>query len=396
MGLVTFAYLFACLLVLDRDKWLNRILRIVPFVVLTVVWRLVYTGLGYGASGTSLYIDPILDPLNFIAQALTRYPVLLFSDVGLPLVDLFIGFSPQGAVVAAVVCLVLLIPLALIVYPVLKAHRTAAFWFLGLLGALVPLVSGIPQNRNLGFISLGVMALVGQLFVDVAAAPKPGPLKKVQVVLLKIAVPTLIILHLIVSPILVLSGPGTTQTMANEQASAAGIGNMPGLSEKHLYVINPPGAMSFMGGLFQRLFSDEPFPASINYLSSGFAPVEIERVADRILLVTPEGGYTPLPGPITDPSTGAVSHFNLENVYRSLDGFYYNPQNPMHVGQMVELSDVTVEVTKMTDDGRIAQASFTFSHSLDDDRYVWLLWDADSASYHPVEMPPVGETRTYP
>ena len=56
MGLVTFAYLFAHLLVLGRDKWLDRVKRIVPFVLLTIVWRLAYTGLGYGASGNaSLY-----------------------------------------------------------------------------------------------------------------------------------------------------------------------------------------------------------------------------------------------------------------------------------------------------------------------------------------------------
>ncbi|MBN1584666.1 MAG: glycosyltransferase family 39 protein, partial [Anaerolineae bacterium] len=75
MGLVTFAYLFAYLLVLDRDKWLGRVKRIVPFVLITVVWRLVYTGLGYGASGTLLYIDPILNPVDFITQMLTRFPV---------------------------------------------------------------------------------------------------------------------------------------------------------------------------------------------------------------------------------------------------------------------------------------------------------------------------------
>lgn len=396
MGLVTFAYLFAYLLVLDRGRWLDRIKRIAPFVLLTVVWRLAYTSLGYGATGTFLYIDPILDPVNFVAQLLTRYPALLFSDAGLPIVDLILGFSPQGAAVAAVVCLVLLVLLALIVFPVLRAQRTAAFWFLGLLGALVPLVSGIPQNRNLGMVSLGVMALAGQIFVEVAAAPRPGPLNTFQVVLLKIATPTFVILHLVLSPIMVLANPGTTQAMAEDQASAANFGSMPGLTEKHLYVINPPGAMSFMGGLFQRLFADEPFPKTINYLSSGFAPVEIERVDDVSIRVTPEGGYTPLPGPILDEATGTVSHFTLENVYRWLDGFYYNPSNPMQVGQVVDLSDVTVEVTQMTGDGRIAQASFTFAHPLDDDQYLWLLWDADSASYHPVEIPSIGETRVYP
>ena len=141
------------------------------------------------------------------------------------------------------------------------------------------------------------------------------------------------------------------------------------MAEQHLYVINPPGALSFMGGLFQRLFSDKPFPASINYLSSGFAPVRIERVDARTIIVTPDGGYTPLPGPIVDDKTGMVTQVHLENVYRALDGFHYNPRNPMQVGQTVALSEVTVEVTEMTGDGRIAQAAFTFAHPLDDSRY---------------------------
>jgi hypothetical protein len=58
MGLVTFAYLFAYLLVLDRDKWLGRVKRIVPFVLITVVWRLTYTGLGYGANRAARGGDP--------------------------------------------------------------------------------------------------------------------------------------------------------------------------------------------------------------------------------------------------------------------------------------------------------------------------------------------------
>jgi hypothetical protein len=161
-------------------------------------------------------------------------------------------------------------------------------------------------------------------------------------------------------------------------------------------VINPPGAMSFMAGLFQRLFTDKPMPVSINYLSSGFAPVTIERVDAQTILVTPEGGYTPLPGPIVDDKTGMVTPVGLQNVYRALDGFHYNPRNPMQVGQVVALSDMTVEVTEITSDGRIAQAAFTFAHPLDDNRYVWLLWNEATSAYERVQMPPVGETKVYP
>ena len=396
MGLVTVAYLFAYVLVLDREDWPARVKRIVPIILITVVWRLAYTELGYGASGTLLYIDPILNPVDFITQMLTRFPALLFSAVGLPVVDLLLAFSPQALGIVAIVVLILLGPLALAVYPLLKTHRTSAFWLLGLLAAIVPLVTGIPQNRNLGLVSLGVMGLAGQLFVDVATARKPGPLTTFQRILLRITVPLLLILYLVVSPLLVISNPATTRTSAEAQANAAEFGSAPELAEQHLYVITPPGAMSLAAGLLERLFTDKPFPASINYLSSGFAPVTIERVDAHTIIVSPEGGYTPLPGPIVDDKTGMVTPVGLENVYRALDGFHYNPRNPMHVGQVVTLSEMTVEVTEMTGDGRIAQAAFTFSHALEDARYVWLLWDEPTSTYEGVQMPPVGEWTVYP
>lgn len=396
MGLVTFAYLFAYVLVLDRDRLSARIKRFVSFVLITVIWRLVYTRLGYGATGTLLYIDPLLNPLDFITQLLTRFPALLFSAVGLPVTDVLLSISPQVMGVVAVVLLIPLILLALVVYPILKNHRTSAFWFLGLLGAVIPLVSGIPQSRNLGLVSLGVMGLAGQLLVDVAAARKKEFLTTFQLVLLKIVIPILLLLYLVVSPLLVISNPAITRTMAEEQARAADFGSTPELAKQHLYVINPPGVMSFMAGLFQRLFTDKPFPESINYLSSGFSPVHIERVDTQTIIVTPDGGYTPLPAPIIDNKTAKVSHFHLQNVYRAMDGFHYNPQHPMQVGQVVTLSEVTVEVTEMTGDGRIAQAAFTFTHPLDDDLYVWLLWNEDTLAYERVQMPPAGESRVYP
>jgi hypothetical protein len=394
MGLVTFAYLFAYLLALDGDRWMGRLKRIVPFVLITLVWRLTYTGLGYGSSGTGLYIDPLLSPVEFITQFLTRYPSLLFSAVGLPVADMLLAFSPHAAAIAAAVFLIPLAFFALAAWPLLKRRRAAAFWLIGMLAAVVPLISGIPQNRNLGLVSLGLMGLAGQLFGDVAVTRK-GMLNTFQTGLLKITVPVLLIFYLVISPVLVLTNPASTRTSAEMQAKAADFGNAPDLVEKHLYVINPPGAMSFMGGLFQRLFSGEPFPQSINYLSSGFAPVNIERVNERTISVTPEGGYTPLPGMIVDEKTGTETPIHLENVYRALDGFYYNPRNPMHAGQIVVLNEVTIDVAEMSDDGRIARAVFTFAHSIDDERYVWLLWNETTSTYTPVRMPAVGESRVY-
>jgi hypothetical protein len=310
--------------------------------------------------------------------------------------ELVLAFSPYAAAVLAAVCLIPLGLLVWAVYPALKRHRVSAFWAIGLLGAAVPLVSGIPQNRNLGLVSLGVMGLAGQLFADVATARRSGPMTRFQVVLLKIAIPVLLILYLVVAPIVVITNPASTRVMAADQAQVADFGSDPDLIDQHLNVINPPGSMIYIPGLLQRLFTDEPFPASFNSLSSGFAPVHVERLDDRMIVVTPEGGYTPLPGAIVEDATGMVMHVHLENVYRVLDGNLYNLRNLMQVGQVVALSEVTVEVTEMTDDGRIAQAAFTFAHPLDDERYAWLLWDEASSSYSVAQMPPVGEKRVYP
>ena len=396
MGVVTFIYLFTYLLVLDRDRWMGRIKRIIPFVLITVVWRLAYSGLGFGAKGSLLYVDPLYSPIEFITQLLGRYPTYLFSTVGLPVAGTLIAASPQATAWIAVSSFILLGLLVLIVHSVLKAHRTSTFWVIGLLCATVPLTSGIPGERNLGLVSLGVMGMMGQLLADVAAIKKPGPLKTFQVVLLKIAIPILLVTNLIIPLRAIVSEPDGIQARREMNDRLVNFGSDPALVEQHLYIINPPGTLFYVFGMHQRLFTDAPFPASINYLSSGYAPVHIERVDGRTIIVTPEGGYSPQPGPTINDKTGEVTHISEENVNRVLDGIFYNPQDPMQVGQVVALSEVTVKVTQMTNDGRVAQAALTFAQQLEDNRYVWLLWDEDTLTYERVQMPPIGESRVYP
>jgi len=396
MGLVTFAYLFAYMLVLDDDKWLTRILRIAPFVVIIVVWRVIYSALGYGVHGSTLYVDPVASPLQFIEAMLTRFPINLFTAIGLPIAGIEIAATPGATYVIAAVCAVLVVLYAAIVFPVMKRHRLSAFWLIGLLCALVPLSAGIPGNRNLLYVSLGLMGLVSQLFVDVARMEK-SDLAGFSRVLLKVHVPVLIILYMVVSPIFVLTQGSTWQTTTDAQQRAVAFGDDPALADQNLYIVNPPGVATYIVGFFWKAFTDEPIPASINYLSPGFTPVTIERLDDRAIRVTPESGYAPLPGLVEDPSSGALVPIGEANVYRNVDrSFYYDPNYLTEVGQTVTLSEFTVEVAKMTDDGRIAEAVFTFNQPLESDSYRWLVWDAASKSYHSVEMPPVGETKVYP
>ncbi len=100
--------------------------------------------------------------------------------------------------------------------------------------------------------SLRLQVSPGQVGYSFGRLPRrKRPLVPFQRVLLKMAMPLIPILHLVVSPLLVISNLATMQMSAETQASAADFGSAPELAEPHLYVINPPGAMSFMGGLFQ-------------------------------------------------------------------------------------------------------------------------------------------------
>jgi hypothetical protein len=396
MGLVTFAYLFAHMLVLDQDRPVNRILRIAPFVVIIVIWRVIYSMLGYGVRGSTLYVDPITSPVQFIRSTATRLPVNLFTAVGLPIADLTIAAAPQAVVVIAAVCLIAAVLYAVMAFPVLKKHRLAAFWLIGMLCALVPLSSGVPSNRNLVFVSLGLMGLVSQLFVDVAKMEK-SDLAGFWRVLLKAHVPVLVILYMVISPIFLSSQASTWQATTDTQKQSVDFGDDPALADQHLYIVNPPSVALYTIGIFWKAFTDEPIPESINYLARGFTPVEIRRVDDHTIRVIPESGYTPAPGVIVDPVSGVLMPIHEENVYRTIDiSFFYDPEYLTEVGQTVTLSEFTVEIAAMTDDGRIAEATFTFAEPLESARYVWLVHDTASQSYQRVEMPPVGESRVYP
>ena len=108
-----------------------------------------------------------------------------------------------------------------------------------------------------------------------------------------------------------------------------------------------------------------------------FAPpsqsaVAIHRPDARTLLIRPVDGYLGL-------------------IY---DRLYRNRDYPMSLGERVELTGLTIEVTALTDDGRPAEAAFRFHIPLEDPSLLWLKWEGGSfVSFTP---PSVGETVELP
>ena len=101
-GVSTFAFLLAYALVLEKGSWLGRILSLLPSVFVIVLWRVIYTCLGYGVSGMGFYIDPGHQPVRFLEHLVGRIPILLSAQLSGQAPDVLGAFNSSVLMIALV------------------------------------------------------------------------------------------------------------------------------------------------------------------------------------------------------------------------------------------------------------------------------------------------------
>ena len=157
------AYLFAYALFFENGRWTRRLATLVPAALVCVVWRIAYSLLGYGVGSSASYVDPVRDPLRFVTSAVERLP-LLFQGLLTPVQSDFYLYVPPGLlpVLAGIVGggVVLFVVL---IWPLLKTDRLAAFWATATVISLLPACATHASDRNLLAASIGGMGLIAQL-----------------------------------------------------------------------------------------------------------------------------------------------------------------------------------------------------------------------------------------
>ena len=155
---------------------------------LGVLYLGIYAAVGGGARDTGVYIDPLGDPLGFVATAATRLPLLVGN--ALWLVDAGLGtvwpavLVAVGLVGAAVVALVY----AQASEAIPRSDRAALRWLVpGALVATAGLVGGMPGGRELVVVSLGSAPLISILLLHgwrrLPAQPRSWPRRSVVALL---------------------------------------------------------------------------------------------------------------------------------------------------------------------------------------------------------------------
>jgi hypothetical protein len=369
-GIATCAYLGAYVLFMDRATWQRRIASLLPYVVVVLVWRILWACLGYGVENIGGYVDPLAEPGRFVSAAVNHAPFLLFAQWAGPASDISNFLFPRPLLVLWSAAIAFLVLLLVVLAPLLRCDRTARFWAAGMILSVVPICATFPSDRLLLFVSIGAMGLLAQ-FLALVFCNMPfrltGLVRRVPALLVVLL---LVLRHVLLAPLLLplRAHPSMRPTESAHQVQIDGPLD-DAVRGQDLVVVNPPAAFFALASVLEWAAEEEPMPRHVRVLTSSLlGSVEVRRAGEKTLVVRPEYGY----------------------IAWILDGLFRSQKHPLSLGDTVELTGMTVEVTKLTGDGQPAEAAFTFSVPLEDASLRWL--QHKDGRFVPFAPPAVGET----
>jgi hypothetical protein len=132
--------------------------------------------LGYGAYGSSVYVDPIASPLKYLLAIILRLPALLASELFLLPSELVHGalvlsFGPS-LLILVVMCALFFLLATLSLRGQPDAKRVSWAFGVGLFASLLPLVATLPSSRLLVVPSVTGAGLLGCVVSSLFVAPR--------------------------------------------------------------------------------------------------------------------------------------------------------------------------------------------------------------------------------
>lgn len=384
-GIGTLAYLFAYETVLRHERWTRRLGALVPFVAVTLGWRLVYNVLGYGASGGGFYVDPVREPLRYTVAVLDRLPFLLAGQwTSLP--PEFCGMlSGVSKLVLWGALLSLTVALPAVMGPLLRANRRVCFWLVGMYASALPICATVPMGRALVFVAVGAFGLIAELAGSWRQVAGGTPRFGWRRVLVSGLVMGMLATHLPWAAVRRMMAPGVTARLERRMNKTMALSLLWWWRGEDLVLVNAPNPAAFLYDPFRNVYKGRLLPGGVRLLAPGFGPLEVVRTQPQRLVVRA------LSRSLLDcPSYGGL-HFVF--FYRALCDVRGSGQ-PMQAGQRIVLPRMTVEVMRVDERGLPVEVAFDFSVPLEDPSLQWGYWDWRRRDYAVFPVPDVGKTVT--
>lgn len=359
-------YLFAYAVFIERGRWSVRALTLAPYAIVVTAWRIYYQLEGFGAWGSARYIDPVASPLHFLRALIVREPVLLLGQWALPPSDVFRFLTPGAQLVMSIGAMAFLGGVLIVLIPLLRRDATARFWCLGMVLALVPSCATVPMDRMLLFSGLGAMGLLAQFINNMHTDRLSVTLPFFSRTIRRPLAALFVVVHLIFAPVLLparIYYYGTLGDTFNEIVESAQLDDK--VADQTVIVVNVPNYPFITYLPIIRALKGQPVPGRTRSLApSHVVPMRLTRLDERTLVMRPEGGFS-------------------WSLFRDDD-------HPFALGETVELTGMSVEVTNLTDEGRPSEVAYEFLVPLEDRSLVWL--ELRGREFVPFTLPAVGES----
>ena len=373
-GLAVAGYLFSYALFIEKGALKNRLLSLLPYALVVIGWRIAYSALGYGAVGSGLSIDPVRNPLSFAAAVVERLPALLSAELALPPTDIWVFYPVIAKWLPAflrVWTVLVVLGLFAVFFPLIRRDAQARFWAFGAALSALPACAQVPHDRLLFWCGVGAMGMLARFFAALVerdpalGASRARHFATLGAGLLLFSKHVLFALYA-----LPLRAQGAADGARMLARTDRAIPDTPEVEQKDVILVNPP-TDAFAGYLpMLRAALGRHRPAHVRWLATGACPVTLERLDATRLRVVPQDGFLSL---------------KSEWMQRS-------PARPLRAGTRVELSGMTVNVTRETPDRRPAEVEVQFSEPLESPKLLWYEWTR--AGFRPFEPPPIGARTT--
>ncbi len=370
-ALATLGYIVAHALWLQRESLQKKVLAVLPYAFLALVWSLAYKAAGYGAWGGEFYIDPGKEPFRFLRALVTRLPILLHGQVSFPPSDmwLLVPFEKHMALFPFVLAVVLLG--AAVLGLGVRRTRENGFFATGMLLALVPVCATFPGDRLLLFAGLGAFGLVA----DFLTAPWVGlPLARRRV--LQVAAVFFVLLHIVVAPIFFAGRAVQTGQFLHEpiERGKASLPSAAELENKTVVFVNAPDFLIPMYSLLAQFEETSQRPARFRQLAIAVrGDVKITRTGERTFDMTLSEGFFQEP-------------FSM--VFRKIEV-------PPQPGEVISVLGMKVTAKELVpSQKRVQTFEFAWDVPAESPEMVWLIWQG--VKFERFTVPAVGQSVTLP
>lgn len=361
------AYLCAYLAFLDRSPLRARLFALVPYVLVSTAWMVLGTALGYGVSGSGIYLDPRSDLEGFLRVLVTRLPQAVLAEFSLvPELTVSLHASVKFAVQVGGV---LVFALAA-VFAIRSKSPAAKFALFGGIIALIPTCSTLATGRLLYLGGFGAQALIALLCVTCLEAARAAPFWRTRRLLafgVALFVTSISVFGVYSSP------RWWDETHATFRRVARSLPSGAALAQSIVMIVNASDYISTPFVInYHRLF-DGPGPALMHVLGVSMRAVQVSRPDVKAIVLEPEGGYL-------NDSTSILIRQRDEK---------------FTVGQQIPLFAALVTIQKITADGRPARVRIE-TLAADDPRLLWVAWNFESERFERIAIPSVGEILLLP